>query len=108
MIVGIGCDIVQLSRIKDPISLANRILSNKELVQFHQLHGHRQLEFLAGHFAVKEALVKAMDIPCLITDFEIEYENNKPVVYFKGYRIFVSISHEKEYAIANAIVERIL
>ncbi|MGN1276365.1 MAG: holo-ACP synthase [Floccifex sp.] len=105
--IGIGCDIVQINRIQsNKEALAKRILSKKEKEQYDQYKGQRQLEFLAGHFAAKEALVKAMDKNCLITDFDIYYENKKPVVKKEGYQISLSISHEKDYAMAVALIQR--
>ena len=47
-----------------------------------------------------------MDQNCVLSDFEILYENHKPIVKKEGYYIQISISHEKEYAIAYAIVQR--
>lgn len=107
MVVGIGCDIVEINRFqRNTEALALRILSKKEQELFYTYSNHRQLEYLAGHFAAKEAIVKAMDQNCLLSDFEILYKDHKPIVKKDGYEIHVSISHEKEYAIAYAIVQR--
>lgn len=107
MIVGVGCDIVKINRFsQNTEALAQRILSNKERELFYTYSNQRQLEYLADHFAAKEAIIKAMDQNCVLSDFEILYENHKPIVKKEGYYIQISISHEKEYAIAYAIVQR--
>jgi|GEM_PF-951823 len=67
MILGIGTDIVRLHRIADALSrtgmrFAQRILAPAELAYFSVLPGQRQTEFLAGRFAVKEAMGKALGI----------------------------------------------
>ena len=65
----------------------------------------------AGRFAAKEAIFKATGIPHL-TWHNVTIINDasgKPVCYFNNiefkHRISISISHSRDYAIANAIVE---
>ncbi|MBQ0065959.1 MAG: holo-ACP synthase [Firmicutes bacterium] len=107
MIVGVGCDVVQMNRFLGKEELfAKRVLTTQEYEQWKVYKERRRLEFLAGHFAAKEALVKAMDIPSSIFDYEIYYENQKPKVKKEGYQIHISISHEKEIAMAFAVVEK--
>ncbi|HAO61584.1 MAG: holo-[acyl-carrier-protein] synthase [Firmicutes bacterium GWF2_51_9] len=108
MIAGIGCDIVELRRFKeDPDRLARRILTQGELAIYQQLPPIRIIEWLAGRFAAKEAIVKALDTPTTITRIEIQSdENGKPFCRLEGYVVHLSIAHEKEYAIAYAIVEK--
>lgn len=104
MIVGIGCDVVSVNRCRAP--LANRILSPSELERYASLQGCRQQEFLAGRFAIKEALIKALEKPLPMVDMDIQYEHQKPVIHLPGLIIHLSISHEKEIAIGFAVVER--
>lgn len=108
MIIGLGCDIVELSRfVNAQDSIAKRILSDTEWSQYRSYHGHRQLEFLAGHFAAKEALIKALPQVYNMQELSIIYRNHKPCVDIKGYAISLSISHEKEYATSVAVVESV-
>lgn len=108
MIIGLGCDIVQLSRMKDSRdAIAKRILSDSEWNQYQSFHGQRQLEFLAGHFAAKEALIKALPTNYQMKDLSISYCEQKPQVDLEGYTISLSISHEKEYATSVAVVESV-
>ena len=116
MILGIGIDLVEIERIQALIvrqkAFPKQVLTTSEYDHYIQLSKHRQLEFLAGRFAAKEAFSKAMG-----TDIglEISFQNieilpnklNKPIgqsEIFSGH-IYVSISHSKHYAIAQVLLE---
>lgn len=111
MIKGIGIDICQISRMN--LALSERILSDKELEIFNSLKlDKRKLEFLAGRFSAKEAIFKALnEVKPNISMRDITIINNdsgmpaveKPV--YPDLKIWISISHELEYAIAQALVE---
>lgn len=116
MIVGIGIDIIELERIKSILTrqerFYERVLTTKEQELFLQLPKHRQIEFLAGRFAAKEAFSKALGtgIGNEISFQEIEVlpnTLNKPVVESKKFNgnIHLSISHSNDYAIAQIILE---
>ncbi len=117
MIKGIGIDIIELSRIRRSIErdhkLAKRILTQAETAVFEQLTSpHRKVEFLAGRFAVKEAFAKATGMGIGKLSFQhievLPSDTGAPmidVVGFEAYNIFISISHSKEYAVAQAIIE---
>lgn len=64
MIVGVGMDIIDIDRIAQAYEknnqFVNRILTGVELDMFNQLENRRQMEFLAGRFAAKEAYSKAV------------------------------------------------
>lgn len=104
MIIGIGTDICKIERIN--FRIANTILTDKELEIFNSLQlESRKREWLAGRFSAKEAIYKALDKKIPINKIEILYDEEKPVCNIEGYKVFISISHEKEYAIAYSIVE---
>lgn len=115
MIKGIGLDIVEIDRIrklheKSP-TFANRILSNNEKLLMENYSFSRQVEFLAGRFAAKEAFSKAAGTGIGITysfkDIEILKEDSgKPYLLIKGSKInaFVSITHSMQFAAAQVIV----
>jgi holo-[acyl-carrier protein] synthase len=116
LITGIGLDITELNRIKSikmkTKKFEERILTNKEIEQMKELSEHRQIEFLAGRFAAKEAFSKARGTgigkDCSFQDIEIVREyRGKPSLYFKGKQVngFVSITHTKEYAAAQVILQ---
>ena len=119
MIYGIGTDIVQVARIQRSLDrygerFAERILGAAEFADYRATaHPAR---FLARRFAVKEALAKACGTGftqgLTFRDITVAHDSaGKPELRFAGraaelYRerglgeSFVSISDEREYAIA--------
>ena len=63
MIYGNGVDNIELSRIDKALTrnpkFAQRVLTQNELAKFRSLSGQRQIEFLGGRWAAKEAYSKA-------------------------------------------------
>lgn len=115
MIIGIGLDVVELERIMSAhnrtTKFVERILTSQERERFSCLPPHRQIEFLAGRFAAKEAYVKAVGTgigkECSFQDIEIRSnELGKPNLYFKKNRVkgFVSITHTKQLAAAQVVL----
>ena len=117
MIKGIGIDIIELKRIKKSIEknnrFANRILTQNEKTVFNNLPSVcRKTEFLAGRFAAKEAFAKAAGTGIGTLSFQhIEIgsaSSGAPVIKVKGYEadtLFISITHSKEYAVAQVVIE---
>lgn len=116
MIIGIGLDITEIERIKSiqakTRKFEERVLTHKERIQLHELSETRQIEYLAGRFAAKEAFSKARGTgigkECRFQDIEILKESSgKPILYFKGMEVngFVSITHTKVYAAAQVILQ---
>lgn len=114
MIVGIGVDIVELDRMarsmKQPRFL-KRLLTDVEYELSQQYPLPRQIEFVSGRFAAKEAYAKAIGtgIAHGLSWRHIEIlpdETGRPVMTapFTG-KIHVSISHSQTYAIAQVILE---
>ena len=120
MIAGIGTDIVSVARLAGKLDrIAERCFTELEL-QRASGSVHRA-EHLAGRWAAKEALAKALG--CGFGEhcswLEIEILNNaagQPVMTLRGRalqrlealggkKIHLSISHEKEYASAFVILE---
>jgi holo-[acyl-carrier protein] synthase len=122
MIAGVGTDLVELDRIgKAGVErLARRILTDRELAALPAAP-LRRLEFVAGRFAAKEAVAKALKTGigglCSFSDVEIvsdgrgapRAELSEEVVsrLFGGEPPFIhlSISHSEQYALAFAVVE---
>lgn len=117
MIKGIGIDMVEIKRIQRAMEknerFVYRILTASELELYHTLESmHRKVEFVAGRFAAKEALGKAMGTgigSCFsFQDIAVSRgEHGKPMMDVKGCeeKIWVSISHSQSHAIAQVIVE---
>ncbi|AWI07245.1 holo-ACP synthase [Clostridium drakei] len=122
MILGVGIDIVEIRRIKEAMekhaNFINRLFSKNE-IEYFKVRNLRP-EFVAGRFAAKEAVVKAMGTGFSgfeIKDIEIDRTaSGKPIVVLRGkakmiaqkcgnYKIHVSISHSLDNAIAYATME---
>lgn len=98
----IGIDIVEVERIKNLKKETIKFLfTNYEIEKSESLKNKYQ--FLAGRFAAKEAYKKAINIDAKFIDIEIlNYENGLPYLKYKNKieNISLSISHEKNYAVA--------
>jgi len=121
MIVSLGLDIVEIARIEKDIErfgerFVNRILGEEERSQY-QKRNDRTL-FLAGRFAAKEAVVKALgkyltERPPLHQLEIINDQSGRPELVLpddveaklRGARCLLSITHERNYAAAVAIFE---
>lgn len=115
MILGIGTDICDINRIKPGQGFADKILCEDELKVF-TIKKNKQA-YLAKRFAAKEAVAKAFgcgigaklsfkDICILNNDLGAPYVkllNTTKLPKFS--KIHISLSDEKNYAIAYAIVE---
>jgi holo-[acyl-carrier protein] synthase len=112
MIDGIGIDIVRIEKF--------RSLVNDEFILRYFSENERSLriEKLAGRFAAKEALFKALDVQELFRwdDVEVILElNGSPKFNFKNHlahyaqdkNIHLSISHSNHDAIAVVIIENL-
>jgi len=115
MIKGIGIDIIEINRIESAVEkntrFVRRILTEKEHACYDKLPSERRkLEFLAGRFAAKEAFAKAMGTGIGKLSFQhieiLSGEQGAPCLVCATYKgnIFISISHSKEYAVAQVIL----
>ena len=106
---GIGVDIVDLDRLDiSNEKFVKRILSLHEYEVFQSLSSRRQLEFLGGRFAAKEAYMKANHVGLGGLSFQsieiLNHSDGSP--YFANDpHASISISHEEKYAIAFVIKE---
>ncbi|WP_194192162.1 holo-ACP synthase [Clostridium chrysemydis] len=123
MIIGIGTDIIEIERIKKAISRSDnflkRMFSEDEIEYFKERKFSPQT--IAGNFAAKEAMSKALGTGFRGFNFnEIEIlrdslgkplgkisKNIEDTMNLKGYRINVSISHDNSSAIAFVIIEEV-
>ncbi len=115
MIKGIGIDIIELSRIQDLLGrkgkFTERILTPSEQDTFKTLSERRKVEFLAGRFAAKEAFSKAagtgIGAELSFLDIEIAPDKfGKPMIMKPDVQAHVSISHSRDYAVAQVIIEK--
>lgn len=103
-----GIDIVEIARIEKLVSRYDRRFLEKVFTGSEIAYAHRRrrpAEPLAGRFAAKEAFMKAMGRKLAWTDIEITMEGTKPSVAYGG-QVYeaVSISHEREYAVAVVVL----
>ena len=125
-IIGNGVDIIKNSRINSSLKIKgflNRIFTEKEIQQGKKLKN--KINFYAKRFAAKEAVVKAIgtgfrsDINFI--DIEIKnYKNGKPYILLskklknflqkkfkiQKYKVFLSLSDEKDYSIAFVVIDK--
>ncbi len=103
--MSIGVDLAKISRFKFKRSLAQRILTSEEFVQYEQ---HRiPHQFLAGRFAAKEAFIKAYNaLPYpAFSAIEIRLgEHGKPYIFFNETVYQLSLSHDGDYVVAFVII----
>ncbi len=102
--MNIGCDIVENKRlINKNQSFIDLVLTKKEQELFDQ----KGESFLFGRFAAKEAIMKALPHTkeYHFLDFEILVSEDGSPIVTDHENIKVSISHEKEYTIAVALVQ---
>ncbi len=105
--MSVGIDIVSIQRFKDKPNLIARVLSTNEFNEYKRRK--ESLEFVAGHFAAKEAFLKANRFEHQVAFKRIEilyFDNGRPYIYFeKGIYDNVSISHDGGIAIAIVNIE---
>jgi len=109
-VFGLGVDLVEVSRIRrlaarSP-SFLKRFFTPAELA--YSLKSKNKFERLAARFAVKEAVIKALDAKDLaLKDIEVENTaSGRPVVKvkkFPGVTLLVSISHTSRHALAAVV-----
>ncbi len=106
----IGVDIVSVDRIKKAIlkdGFKEKIFTKKE-IEYCELKKNKY-ESYAARFAAKEALSKAIGTGFRDLKFiDIEILNDKlgkPTIKYKNFKIKLSLSHEKNYAIAMILLE---
>lgn len=121
MIIGIGTDIVQVDRMaiymKSDQETWKKVFTEAEYeYALGKIHSRQHL---AGMWAAKEAAFKAESMLSVETSrnfnplvYEIKHwSNGAPRLQIgnaaHGYVYHLSISHEKKYAIANVILEKV-
>lgn len=124
MIIGIGVDLVDIARIRAIISkwdvhFLHKIYTSPE-IKYCESKNENRFQSYAGLFAAKEAFSKALGTGfCNLKWKEIEIKEDnlgKPIIYLTGKaseiaskrsitKINLSISHTKQLAIAQVIIE---
>lgn len=122
MIVGIGCDIIEIERIARAIKSESFILRvfTAEETAYCQRRGQQAAASFAARFAAKEAVLKALGTGLREGSLqEIAVDNDglgKPLVQLSGHfamlakqlgvkNIQISLSHSRDFAVAYVIME---
>ena len=124
MIVGIGCDVIEVERIKAAIDrggFLERVYTETERKLCTTEQGQPKYESYAARFAAKEALVKALGTGFRQGSFQeitvLDNQLGKPEIVLSGVfaavakklgvqHIFVTLSHVKTLALAQVILEK--
>lgn len=106
----IGIDIIENIRVKKALSesFLKKVLSPEEIEYSKDFREKRKIEFVAGRFACKEAIIKCLseyEIPEFNELNIVNDEKGKPHIEYKDYKLLISISHEKDYSVATALLD---
>jgi holo-[acyl-carrier protein] synthase len=111
MIIGVGVDLVEISRFKEL-----RVNSNFITRIFSHSEQNLEVQSLAGRFAAREALYKALPYKTIFNLKDIEIINridgepefvfdNDLLKFFTLNNVHLTISHSSEHAIAMVVIE---
>lgn len=114
--ISCGTDIIEIDRIRKSIErlnekFLNTIFTEKE-IEYCESHRENKYQHYAARFAAKEAIYKALSD--VVAKEKLSWKNfeilndsfGKPKIMFNDTRIDkidISISHCKEYAVANVV-----
>lgn len=119
MIAGIGVDLCGIERMKHALEsqhFRDRIFTPEE-ISYCESKGSRRYESYAGSFAAREAFCKAsgksLDSVMFGGNFALIHgTDGVPCIRLTGglvipsAKIFVSITHEKDYALAFVVIDK--
>jgi|TARA_B110000438_G_scaffold109454_1_gene107367 holo-[acyl-carrier protein] synthase len=110
--ISLGIDIVDINRFKKLDSKKNskffeRVFSKSEIQ--YCIEFKNSSEHFAGKFAIKESVRKCVGNKIKFKDIITDHKKSKPIVKIKNkpeYLFQVSISHEKNIAVAVVLCEK--
>ena len=113
MVVGVGIDIVEIGRIAR--ACLRQQFTRKILTEHEEAYCTTPAS-IAGRWAAKEAVIKALGVKYHLREIEIlndpigqpHVRIHNPHFDSGRLRVYVSITHERTHAAAVAIVERIV
>ena len=122
MLIGVGCDVIEIARVQKAIvkrSFVERVFAPEEIA-YCESRGKQAAASFAARFAAKEAVLKALGTglrggeltEIVITNDEL----GKPSVQLLGYhgqlaaklgvkKIAISMSHSRETALAYVVMD---
>jgi len=111
--IGIGIDIIDINRFsKKPYSknkkFYEKIFHNSEIE--YCLNYKNSSQSFAAKFAIKESVIKSINKKIDFMDIFTDHHNLKPIaslVNDSSYNFLVSVTHEKQHAVAVVVSEKI-
>ena len=108
-ISNVGVDIVDIERFRKKEYNENKKFYDKIFAKSeikYCLSFKNNSEHFAGKFAIKEAVKKSIKENISFKEIITDHDNSRPKIILKkklNYRFLVSVSHEKDFAIAMVI-----
>ena len=108
-ISNIGTDIVDINRFRKKEYNKNKNFYEKIFTKSeikYCLSFKNNSEHFAGKFAIKEAVKKSIKEKINFKEIVTDHDNSRPKIILKkklNYRFLISVSHEKDFAIAMVI-----
>ena len=109
-ISNIGTDIVDINRFRKKDYNENKKFYEKIFTKSeieYCLSFKNNSEHFAGKFAIKEAVKKSIKEKISFKEIVTDHDNSRPKIILKkklNYRFLVSVSHERDFALAMVIV----
>ena len=122
MIIGIGTDIIEINRVRQAVG--REIFKQKVFTPAEQNYcerrGKQKYSSYSARFAAKEAFFKALGTGIFTKMTDVEVKNNsqgQPEIFLTGAaekfsqdlgvkKIFLSLSHSKDFATAICVLEK--
>lgn len=108
-ISNVGTDIINIERFRKKEYIKNKKFYEKIFTESeikYCLSFKNNSEHFAGKFAIKEAVKKSIKENIGFKEITTSHKNSKPQIILKkrlNYKFLVSVSHEKDFAIAIVI-----
>jgi holo-[acyl-carrier protein] synthase len=111
--IGIGVDIIDIQRFQEKpyeknLKFYKKIFNETEIN--YCLQKKNSAETFASKFAIKEAVIKSIKKQVDLLNILTDYSDSKPIVCLlddSSFNFIISTSHEKSYAVAMVISEKI-
>ena len=112
--IGIGIDIIDINRFSEKPYSKNKIFYEKIFhnseIKYCLTHKNSSQSF-AAKFGIKESVIKSINKQIDFLDILTDHINLKPIVSLRNdqsYSFLVSVTHEKQHAVAVVISEKII
>jgi phosphopantethiene--protein transferase domain len=101
----VGIDLTHIERFKNKDFLAKSILCDSELIEYEK--SINKAQYLASRFALKEALIKCLELSILSVKLStihvMKKENGAVYIDYMGKEYNCSLSHEEDYCVGIVI-----